>query len=134
MKKESRSDPLSHEIIDFIKTKIEILAGIFELLRLEIKLAKQSLLVSCLLLIFIILLIMSTWLCILGTIFLALLTTIKNPLLIFIGLALFNILIIIILAFIARNYLKNLKFNATRRQLSKGLGDDHEPQKANHSV
>ncbi len=109
------------EIKDFqtlIKSSISLVSDLLDLLATEAKLAGKSAIALCSLMVFMVILLASTWLCVLGAIFALLFFMGLNSISIFLILAAFNIVLMMIILCLAKSYQKNLEFSATRRQLA----------------
>lgn len=101
-----------------IKSSISLLGDLLDLLVTEAKLAGKSAMALCGVMAFMGILCISTWLCVLGAIFLSLISIGLDHINAFLILAGFNLFLIILMICLARSYRKNLGFSATRRQLS----------------
>lgn len=101
-----------------IKSSISLLSDLVDLLATEAKLAGKSVVALCGVMIFIFILCISTWLCLLGAGFLLLLSVGLNHISALLILAGFNLLLMVMMLCLAKSYKKNLKFSATRRQLA----------------
>ncbi len=101
-----------------VKSSMSLIGDLCDLLFTEARLAGKSVVALCCVLIFIVILMGSTWLCGLGALFLLLMAIGLPALSAFIILVLFNIFLIIMMLCLAKSYQKNLEFSATRRQLA----------------
>lgn len=120
------ADSISQQLVSLVRNYFAILGNIIDMALLEVKLARQSLKALCILIGCIFILLLGTWISLLGLLFSGLFLLGLKPVWIFLTMTFVNIALMVLVLFLMNNYRQNLSFKATRRQLTLKMEKSNE--------
>jgi hypothetical protein len=116
--KKNNSSSITEQFFVFLQTGTDLIAEILNLAILEAKLSAKSLGIIAALLILVLVILITTWMCILAALSFFLISLHLKPALVFILVGLANLLPIIPIIFMIRSNLQQVGMDSTIRQLS----------------